>query len=69
MSRVALPALPLVACVLLAAPAPAYAQSRWHEQVNAQIERAAKFLNERAITAPTTCTPAPSRTRSPTTSP
>jgi hypothetical protein len=47
MSRVALPALPLVACVLLAAPAPADAQSRWHEQVNAQIERAAKFLNER----------------------
>lgn len=45
LSRVALPALPLVACALLAAPLSA--QSQWHEQVNSQIERAAKFLNDR----------------------
>jgi len=39
--------LPLIACVVLAAPAEAGAQSRWREQVNRQVETAAKILNER----------------------
>jgi hypothetical protein len=42
MNRVA---LPFLACVLVAGPATA--QSRWREQVNNQIERAAKVLSER----------------------
>lgn len=39
----------LLAAALLGAPAPARAQSRWREQVNAQIDRASKILRERGF--------------------
>lgn len=37
------------AIVLAPIPAPARAQSRWREQVNAQIEQASKILRERGF--------------------
>lgn len=39
----------LLAGGMLVAPAPARAQSRWREQVNAQIEQASKILRERGF--------------------
>lgn len=39
----------LLAGATLAAPAPARAQSRWREQVNTQIDQAAKILRERGF--------------------
>ena len=39
----------LLAGGMLAAPASARAQSRWREQVNAQIEQASKILRERGF--------------------
>lgn len=39
----------LFAGVLLAAPAPALAQSRWREQVNSQIDQASKILREKGF--------------------
>lgn len=39
----------LAAAALLAAPAPARAQSQWREQVNTQIDRASKILRERGF--------------------
>ncbi len=43
------PLAALLVAALLAAPAPARAQSRWREQVNAQIDQASKILRERGF--------------------